>query len=226
MSIFINCENSQIAGSHKGKIVKPYCAHSCLCSESTPFMPVCPENSVQTFYSPCHAGCGAEIYLNDVRVFGNCSCGIDIEIPMEDVIATEGACGSSECQKFWISFQAIMIIVSALIASTLVGKLIISIRAVLPQDKALVIGLELFFIGIIVYIPGKMAYRLIADQTCQYFAPDVSRCFLHETRFGTIMNIITAGLILIGVIFEIILLFIVNDLMLYGDDDGNDNFYR
>lgn len=83
---------------------------------------------------------------------------------MEDLIATEGACGYSECQKFWISFQALSIVAACLIASTLVGKIIISIRAVLPQDKSLAIAIELLFVGLIVYIPGKMAYRFIAGK--------------------------------------------------------------
>jgi hypothetical protein len=226
VSIFIDCEKTTIAGSHRGKIVKPFCAHSCLCAENQPFLPVCPENSVQTFYSPCFAGCGAEIFINEIRVFGNCSCGADVEIPMEDVIATVGACGMSECQKFWIAFQTMTVFAAALLASTLVGKLIISIRAVLPQDKSLVIALELTFIGLIVYIPGKMAYRFVADHTCQYFAPDEYGCFLHDSQFGTYINILTAGLILIGILFEAVLLCTVGDLMLYGEDFEGDDIYR
>lgn len=56
VSIFIDCEKSPIAGAYRGKIIKPMCASECLCAENTPFMPVCPENGVQTFYSPCYAG--------------------------------------------------------------------------------------------------------------------------------------------------------------------------
>ncbi|KAL7041620.1 hypothetical protein ACKWTF_000836 [Chironomus riparius] len=225
VSIFIKCEHSPLAGSYRGKIIKPYCAHSCLCSDNTPFLPVCPENSIQTFYSPCHAGCGAEIMLNNVRVFGNCSCGVDIMLPMADTIATEGACNMSDCQPYWIAFHGLIILASSLIASTLIGKIIISLRAVLPQDKSLVIGLELSLLGIIVYVPGKMGYRLIADKTCQYFAPDGFTCFLHESPlFGNWMNIITALLIILGIIFEVILLFVVGDLLLYGDEP--DDVYR
>jgi type III secretory pathway component EscS len=191
-----------------------------------PFMPVCPENSVQTFYSPCHAGCGAEIFINNIRVFGNCSCGVDIELPVEDSIATEGACGMSDCQPYWIAFQALIVISSALIASTLVGKLIISIRAVLPQDKSLAISIELLLVGIVAFIPGKMLYDYIAEQTCQYFAPDQFRCFLHESPlFGNWMNVTTAGLIVIGIVFEVILLWMIGDLFLYGDDE-NEDVYR
>lgn len=54
VSIFIDCENSQIAGSHRGKIIKPHCSNNCFCAENVGFMPVCPERGVQTYYSPCH----------------------------------------------------------------------------------------------------------------------------------------------------------------------------
>jgi Organic Anion Transporter Polypeptide (OATP) family len=111
-----------------------------------------------------HAGCGAEIMINNIRVFGNCSCGVEIGTPMEDQIATEGACGMENCQPFWIAFQSFSVVAAALIASTLVGKIIINIRAVLPQDKALSIACALFFMGIIIYIPGKIAYRFIAGK--------------------------------------------------------------
>lgn len=86
------------------------------------------------------------------------------QIPMtENMIATEGACGMDDCQPFWISYQVMSVIASALLGSTLIGKLIITLRAVLPQDKCTAIAFELLFIGIIVYIPGKLAYRYIAS---------------------------------------------------------------
>lgn len=69
-----------------------------------------------------------------------------------------------ECQPYWISHQVLSVIASALLGSTLIGKLIITLRAVLPQDKCTALGFELFFIGLIVYIPGKVGYRFIASK--------------------------------------------------------------
>lgn len=158
-------------------------------------------------------------------MFGNCSCGIDTEIAMEDVMATEGGCGMTNCRPYYIAFHGLVIIAAALIASTLVGKLIIGIRAVLPQDKALAIGAELTLVGIFVFIPGKIGYAYLAERTCQYEAPDGFRCFLHESPlFGDWINVITAGLIVIGIIFEVILMFCVNELELYGDEEESENY--
>lgn len=108
------------------------------------------------------AGCGAEIIINNVRVYGNCTCGADTNIVMEDLIATEGACGMEDCQPYWISYQALSVVAAALLGSTLIGKLIITLRSVLPQDKSSALGIELFIIASVVYIPGKLGYRFIA----------------------------------------------------------------
>lgn len=64
---------------------------------------------------------------------------------------------------------------------------------------------------------------LYVESTCQYEAPDGYRCFLHESPlFGDWINIVTAGLIIIGIIFEVILLFCIGDLLLYGDEEPGD----
>jgi hypothetical protein len=60
---------------------------------------------------------------------------------------------------------------------------------------------------------------VVSDRTCQYRAPDGFRCFLHESpSYGDYLNIVTASLIAIGVLFEVVLLFTVKDMLLYGDE--------
>lgn len=71
--IFIGCNNGPIAGAYRGKLNKPYCASNCVCSNNIPFTPVCPENSTQTYYSPCHAGCAGSVTFNDFIVSTNFS---------------------------------------------------------------------------------------------------------------------------------------------------------
>lgn len=78
------------------------------------------------------------------------------------VHATEGACGFDDCQKIWIIFQALTVFGAALLGSGLIGNLIITIRCVLPQDKSLALSMELFLSGLIVYVPGKIGYQIIA----------------------------------------------------------------
>lgn len=99
------------------------------------------------------------------QIFSNCSCGVDISIVLNDeslVHATDGACGFIDCQQLWIIFQAMTVFGAALLGSGLIGNLLITIRCVLPQDKSLALSMELFLGGLIVYVPGKIAYRIIA----------------------------------------------------------------
>ncbi|XP_058446033.1 solute carrier organic anion transporter family member 74D [Malaya genurostris] len=224
--IFLSCENEQIAGAYRGRLTKPFCASNCICPENVPFSPVCPQDSVYTYFSPCHAGCQNRSEINNVVVYTDCSCGIDTELVLiEGGIATEGACGFQDCQKYWIIFQVLTVVVAVLLGSALIGKVIISIRSVLPQDKALALAVELTLVGLVVYLPGTAAYQAIAISACQFWSSDQRRCFIHETPFfGTTVNILTAVLILIGVIFDCLVFYFVRELPLYGDDP--DDAYR
>lgn len=176
-----------------------FCSKQCICDNNVPFTPVCPIDSVQTYYSPCHAGCSTETVFNGQRVssvqethvmtltgrsqftqmnfltiqiFSNCSCGVDTMLVLNEesrVHATEGACGFADCQQLWIIFQVLTIFGAALLGSGLIGNLIITIRCVLPQDKSLALSMELFLGGLIVYVPGKIAYQFIAGNLDIYF---------------------------------------------------------
>lgn len=79
--IFINCPSIQLAGSYRSSLTTPMCSNNCMCESTVMFMPVCPQDSVFTYYSPCHAGCHSEEYINDIRVrlpFIDCSYNIDV----------------------------------------------------------------------------------------------------------------------------------------------------
>ncbi|XP_031618934.1 solute carrier organic anion transporter family member 74D isoform X2 [Contarinia nasturtii] len=220
--IFIECSHNAIAGAYGKRLVLPYCSRSCVCDSDIRFTPVCPENSEKTFFSPCHAGCVTEQEVNGQRVFGNCSCGTDPDVNLINegvTVATEGACGYENCQKMWIIFQILVVFGTVCIGSRFVGKILITIRSVLSQDTAIALALELTFVGLMAYIPGKLAYEYIADITCQYWSQNNLLCYLHNSQdFGNIINILSAILSLVAVIFEFILLFFVNDLQLYGTE--------
>lgn len=147
--------------------MQPYCSRSCVCDSDLRFTPVCPLNSTKTFFSPCHAGCSSDEVINGQRTFGDCSCGLNADETLINdgiTVATEGACGFENCQKMWIIFQVLVAFGAICIGSRLVGKILISIRSVLTQDTAIALTLELTFVGLIAYIPGKLAYEYIAGE--------------------------------------------------------------
>lgn len=54
--------------------------------------------------------------------------------------------------------------------------------------------------------------------TCQYWSQNKSFCYLQDSKeFGNYVNILSAILSAIAAIFEFIILFLVKDLELYGD---------
>lgn len=106
--------------------------------------------------------------MNGQRIFGNCSCGIDPDLTLVNdglSTASEGACGYEHCQKMWILFQILVAFGTVCIGSRLVGKILISIRSVLQQDTAIALALELTFVGLMAYTPGKIAYEYIAGKS-------------------------------------------------------------
>lgn len=163
--IFIECSHNAIAAAYGNKIQLPFCSRDCVCDNDIRFTPVCPQNSTKTFFSPCHAGCTSEEIVNGQRMFSHCTCGNNPdEVLINDglLAASEGACGYEKCQKMWIIFQVLVAFGAVCIGSRLVGKILISIRCVLSQDTAIALALELTFVGLLAYIPGKMAYEYIA----------------------------------------------------------------
>lgn len=79
-----------------------------------------------------------------------------------DGIATDGACGYADCQSLWILFLVLNIFGASVFASGMIANLLLTIRSVLPQDKALSLATELTVLGLIVYIPGHIGYQAIA----------------------------------------------------------------
>lgn len=162
--IFIRCSNSSIAGGERGKLSIPYCSNKCICPLNTPFTPTCPSGSVETYFSPCHAGCSGERVVNNVKFYTNCTCGVDTGAIIEGGEATEGACNNESCKVMWIVFQSLLTIMWALLGSGVVGNLLITIRSVLPQDKSLALSFELCAVGVFAYVPGKLIYDMIASK--------------------------------------------------------------
>ena len=109
----------------------------------------------------------------------------------------------------------------SLAASSIVGSLLIVLRCVYVQDKALSIGFWLAFTSIFVYVPGKLGYQKIADATCKHWGRG-SICHLHDTdTLGNFFCYLTAVLLILGASFEILLWFFCHKLNMYGNPTSN-----
>ncbi|KAH8308417.1 solute carrier organic anion transporter family member 1A1 [Drosophila kikkawai] len=223
--VFVKCDVGAIAGIVGGKLSQPYCSSQCLCTP-TAFMPVCPENGSVTYFSPCYAGCSKQTSINSFQLFEGCSCSGDQTMNSTGQMrATAGACSSDSCQSAIIIFQIMSISVAFLMGIGAIGKTLITLRAVLPQDKTLALAFELMIVGLFAYVPVHLSYDLVTRSTCVYWAPNYERCLLRETpKHGNIMDILTASLILASIFFDIFVYVFAKGLNLYNCKVTDNNY--
>ncbi|KAI9583900.1 organic anion transporting polypeptide 33Eb isoform 1-T1 [Glossina fuscipes fuscipes] len=225
--VFIKCNVGPIAGITNGKLQQPYCSRQCLCTPTT-FFPVCPENSTVTYFSPCYAGCTQKSTIGSIEIYEGCSCGgtdnYDMNID-HSLRATEGACSAERCDKMLVIFQVLSVSMAVIFGMTTIGKIIITLRSVLPQDKGIALAVEITFVGLFAFIPAHLAYDLVTRTTCLYWAPHYARCLLHETpKHGNILNILSASLIAIGILFDILVYLYLKGLNVYNNNVTDYNY--
>ncbi|KAH8267525.1 hypothetical protein KR018_012498 [Drosophila ironensis] len=223
--VFVKCDVGAIAGVVAGKLSQPYCSSQCLCTP-TAFMPVCPENSSITYFNPCYAGCSKTTSINTFQLYEGCSCnGNQTQDITGQVRATAGACSADNCQSATLIYQIMSISVAFLMGVGAIGKTLITLRAVLPQDKTLALAFELMIVGLFAYVPVHLSYDVVTRSTCVYWAPNYERCLLRETpKHGNILDILTASLIAASVLFDILVFIFAKGLNLYNCKVTDNNY--
>lgn len=65
----------------------------------------------------------------------------------------------------------------------------------------------------------------VSDEFCQLWSSDQQKCFLHDSpTFGNILNIVTASLIGVSILFDVLVFIFVGDLDLYGEEIEDNNY--
>ncbi|XP_026672607.1 solute carrier organic anion transporter family member 2B1-like [Ceratina calcarata] len=191
-----------------------YCNKDCGCSDDTDFRPVCDRKSEYTFYSPCHAGCTMFEERNGVNIYSECDC---VKEKTNSTEAIDGPCNLN-CHASWIIFEVATLLVYILVSSTFVGDVMVILRSVNSQDKAISIGLSMTFISLIVYMPGKVLYDVIANLTCEYSGTESGLCRLHNgTNLGNYLYYTTGSLLALSVILKILVWIFCEDMNLYAE---------
>ncbi|XP_012523933.1 solute carrier organic anion transporter family member 1A5 [Monomorium pharaonis] len=211
--IFATCEKPSIIGLEKGfDELWDYCNKDCQCSKDADFRPVCDISGKFTHYNPCYAGCSSIIYVDNVKIYSDCTCVTE----WGNDQAKDGPCNSTKCQAGWMFFEFGTLVVYMLIASTFVGDLLVNIRSVFKQDKAISIGFWMMWIAAFVYVLGKILYELIARQTCQYWGNQKKICHLHDSeKLGNYLCYLTILLLSISLLLKVIVWFFCKNLQLY-----------
>lgn len=98
------------------------------------------------------------------------------------------------------------------------GDILIILRSVSVQDKAISIG---FLMTCIAFIPGKILYDVIANLTCLYWGTQKSSCRIHDgTKLGNYLCYMTGSLLVLCVILKLVVWCLSEDLKLYVQKEG------
>lgn len=112
----------------------------------------------------------------------------------------------------------------ALVASTFVGDLLINIRSVYKQDKAISIGFSMTWIAIFVYVPGKILYEFVSRKACEYWGNQRAICHLHDSeKLGDYLCYLTILFLSLCFLSKIILWFLCKNLQLYKEVESKEN---
>ncbi|XP_070149152.1 solute carrier organic anion transporter family member 2A1 [Polyergus mexicanus] len=222
--IFATCDKPPVVGLDKGSngLLK-YCNKNCRCSKDSDFRPICEGSGKFTYYSPCYAGCTSIIYVDNVKIYSGCSCVEEMTGWSKDQ-AKDGPCESIKCQAGWMLFEFGTLLAYALVASTFVGDLLINIRSVYKQDKAISIGFSMTWIAIFVYLPGKILYEFVSREACRYWGNQRAICHLHNSEnLGDYLCYLTILFLSLCFLFKIILWFLCKNLQLYEEIESKEN---
>lgn len=109
----------------------------------------------------------------------------------------------------------------ALVASTLVGDLLINMRSVYKQDKAISIGFWMAWVATIVNIPGKILYEIVSYKACQHWGKGKIICHLHDSeKLGSYLCYLTIAFLSLCLVFKVFVWFFSKDLQLYKEGEG------
>ncbi|CAB0041428.1 unnamed protein product, partial [Trichogramma brassicae] len=227
---FSGCTKVEIVSDPNVKVFDPliFCNRNCHCSKDADFRPVCDSTGKYMYYSPCHAGCSSMRNDLNTRVYSNCSCAYEMTTIVQDqetIIdlssfeVSEGACQLGSCQVGWILYEVFMALVYTAAGSTIIGDLLINLRTVNAQDKALTIGYTMALISFFAFVPIKILYDELTNLTCVHWGHDQRVCHLHDsTTLGYYLCFLTSGLLVIGILFKIGTWAFLENLELYEDE--------
>lgn len=118
---------------------------------------------------------------------------------------------------FYLFFQAVTTVAYALLATVIIGDLVINLRSVYVQDKALSIGFWMTLVAVFVHVPGKLIYQKISDASCIHWGSSESLiCRLHHSQnLGDHLCYVTALFLAIGAIFRALVWWFCRNLNLY-----------
>ncbi|KAK7867916.1 hypothetical protein R5R35_005269 [Gryllus longicercus] len=219
---FLNCGEPDLHGSVGGDgawNLTAACNAACACGPDVKYEPVCALSSGTTFYSPCHAGCGAaQALLNGTTMFSECACS-------PDGLVVDGPC-PRDCAFNFGLFLATQCLMRLLGSSGKAGNTLIQFRCVHEDDKPLAIAFGEFLLCGLAFIPGPIVYGMLLDSACLVWGEmcgQTGNCWLYDDKkLRYFLNFTAAGCLFCGMSLDIAVWYYCKDLQIYEPDDGKE----
>ncbi|XP_042883333.1 uncharacterized protein LOC122260222 [Penaeus japonicus] len=224
--IFAGCPKLDIVGPVAGSLTPP-CSADCGCSGR--FSPMCSEDQITLFYSPCYAGCNLANTTANPTVYYGCSCiepanglssrpspdsdvsytttGLEGQVALnQGGQGTPGYCPES-CAAFF-NYVVLLILTQSVYPSARVSNVIIMLRSVPDEDKVMALSILIVFVSVFAFIPAPVFVSAVVDSAClvwDFSCGETSHCWLYNSdKFRTIFHLIPAVFVFICVLCDVV----------------------
>ncbi|XP_054158014.1 solute carrier organic anion transporter family member 74D-like [Oppia nitens] len=222
--IFLGCPppnfpHTTMIGNRMSLDSPDLCNSGCGCSNRV-YQPICSSDGLNTYFSPCYAGCKSVDITTDPITFGDCNC---VQNSLTNT-ATTGYC-PRDCNLFPVFI--ILLSLGSLISSTArTGNTLITLRCVDPQDKSFAMGIIGSFFAVFAYIPFPLIFGSITDSTCLVWEESCGKtgnCWLYDIdKFRVYLHSAAFGFMLLGSLFDIGIIVYSDRLKNLLDDEEED----
>ncbi|XP_075166175.1 solute carrier organic anion transporter family member 74D-like isoform X2 [Haematobia irritans] len=250
---FIGCaanDNSLINNSYNGVLNTTLSCNSICHCDYVRYVPVCGEDQM-TYISPCHAGCKKEhMDSNGIKSYYDCSCIPNVfnetmnsnplfeRITLLDISdlasndknvslgsggqAMAGACPVN-CSYQFITFLAVMCTIKFFAATGRASNMLITMRAVAPQDKAAIMGFGVMFISLVCFVPAPIIFGWIFDKNCLVWGKTCTNkgnCWLYDSAsLRLTLNTVAASFVCISIFCNSGVWYHVKNLKVFDDEE-------
>lgn len=198
------------------------CNKNCFC-DHVRYQPVCQNDEMKAYFSPCHAGCKNSYRTPDGgSAFTECSCSDSPSKTLEKC--------PPDTERL-MKYATIVALGGMISGSSRPGNMVTFFRSINPDQKSLAVAVGSFWHSLFVSIPYPIIYGKIFDYTCLVWAKECNKrgnCWLYDTtKLRYIYHGVSIALIAMGSVFDFIMIFLSHRLgNLYDETENNKSTFK
>lgn len=183
--LFIGCPANEtaIAMNIQHMNSNSTCNLGCHC-DYVSYNPVCGED-LETYISPCHAGCLlASTDKENRKVYKECSCIVSKNAPNGKGFATDGPC-PVDCYQSFVIFIAVSCCLTFIGSTCRASGFLLSVRCVDEKDKSASLGFTNTVLCLFAFIPVPIISGWIFDKFCLVWGKTCEsdgNCWLYDSK--------------------------------------------